>query len=105
MQNITNSSVESSIWDYGSIYFMIQKNGEFNPHDVCVAGKHVNGKQHTVQSHAKYLMSIHMDKKVNTRFDKWLNKINGGYGKVKSRCGKVHDYTGIAFDFSKKKKR
>jgi hypothetical protein len=38
---------------------------------------------------------------VNNKFDKWLNKMYGNYGKVKCVHGKKHDYLGMTFDFSK----
>jgi hypothetical protein len=74
---------------------------KFNPYDPCVANMTVNGKQHTVRFHVDDLMSSHVDKKVNDDFEKWLNKTYGGYGKIKSVRGKVHDYLGMNFDFSK----
>ena len=49
-------------------------------------------------------MSIHVEEKMNYMFDEWLNKIYGGYGKVESTCGKVHNYLGVAFDLSEKNK-
>ena len=74
---------------------------KFNPYDPCVANRTVNGKQHTVRFHVDDLMSSHVDKKVNDDFENWLNKTYGGYGKIKSVRGKLHDYLGMNFDFSK----
>ena len=45
----------------------------FNPYDMCVANRFVNGKQHTIRFHVDDLMSSHVDKKVNDDFYKWLN--------------------------------
>jgi hypothetical protein len=73
---------------------------EFNPYDPCVANKMVDGKQHTVRFHVDDLMSSHVDPKVNDEFHKWLNKMYGSYGEVKTTRGKVHDYLGMTFDFS-----
>ena len=56
-------------------------------------------KQHTLQFHMDYLMIIHM-KKVNDRLDIWVNKMYGGYGKVKTMCWHVQDYIGMTFDLS-----
>ena len=62
----------------------------------------VNGNQQTVRFHVNHLMSSHENPMVNDEFYKWLNEKYGGYGKVKSNRGKVHDYMGMKFDFTKK---
>ncbi|MGC9293583.1 MAG: reverse transcriptase domain-containing protein, partial [Acidobacteriaceae bacterium] len=72
----------------------------FNPYDPCVANKVVNNKQHTVRFHVDDLMSSHVDTKINDNFEKWLNKMYGAHGEVKTTRGKVHDYLGMVFDFS-----
>ena len=74
----------------------------FNPYDSCVFNRMVNGNQQTVRFHVNDLLSSHKDPKVNDEFYKWLNEKYGGYGKVKSNRGKVHDYLGMKFDFTKK---
>ena len=73
----------------------------FNAYDPCVANKMVKSKQHTVRFHVDDLMSSHIDTKVNDKFEEWLNKMYGAHGKVKTARGKVHDYLGMVFDFSK----
>ena len=50
------------------------------------------------------LKSSHVDKKVNNKFAKWLEKKYGEHGKVKVHCSKVHDYLGMVFDYHKKGK-
>ena len=77
---------------------------EFNPYDPCVANRQVHGKQHTVRFHVDDLMSSHVNKKVNDKFLKWLNKKYGTHGEVKATRGDVHDYLGMTFDFSDKGK-
>uniref|UniRef100_A0A7S1V1J3 Reverse transcriptase Ty1/copia-type domain-containing protein n=1 Tax=Grammatophora oceanica TaxID=210454 RepID=A0A7S1V1J3_9STRA len=72
----------------------------FNDYDPCVANRMIRGKQQTVRFHVDDVMSSHVDPKVNDEFDKWLNKMYGGYGKVKCVRGKVHDYLGMILDFS-----
>ena len=62
----------------------------------------VNRKQQTVRFHVDDLLSSHENPTVNDEFYKWLNKKYGGYGKVKSNLGKVHDYLGMKFDFTMK---
>ena len=49
----------------------------FNPYDVCVANRMVNGKQHTIRFHVDDILSSHVDLKVNDEFLKWLNKTYG----------------------------
>ena len=74
---------------------------KFNPHNSCVANRKVRGKRHTVRFHVDDLMSSHVDPKVNDLFKKWLNKRYGEHGEVKAHRGKVHDYLGMTFDWSK----
>ena len=76
----------------------------FNPYDPCIANRMINGKQHTIRFHVDDLMSSHMDPKVNDKFLVWLNKMYGKHGEVKATRGKIHDYLGMTFDFSKKGK-
>ena len=73
---------------------------KFNPYDACVTNKCFNKKQHTVQFYVDDLMSIHVDSKEDRKFLIWLNKMYGTHGEVKSTRGTVHDYLGMAFDFS-----
>ena len=74
---------------------------KFNPYDPCVANKMVNGKQHTVRFHVDDLMCSHIDPAVNTKFLKWLNTKYGSYGEVKATRGKIHNYLGTEFNFSR----
>ena len=76
----------------------------FNPYDPCVANREVNEKQQTVRFHVDDLMGSHIDKKVNDKFEVWLNQKYGAHGKVKATRGKIHDYLGMTFDFSKEGK-
>ena len=46
----------------------------FNPYDACVANRMINNKQQIVSFHVNDLMISHVDKKVNDKFLKWLNK-------------------------------
>ena len=74
---------------------------KFNPYDCCVANQKVKGKRHTVRFHVDDLMSSHVDTKVNDLFLIWLNKRYGKHGAVKANRGKIHDYLGMTFDWSK----
>ena len=76
----------------------------FNPYDPCVANRERDGKQHTVVFHVDDLKSSHVNSKVNDEFAAWLVKKYGADGKVKVHRGKVHDYLGMTFDYSKKGK-
>ena len=73
----------------------------FSPYDGCVATRTVNGKQHTIRFHVDDILSSHVDPRVNDKFEKWLVRTYGKIGKVKTRRGKVHDYLGMEFDFTK----
>ena len=61
-----------------------------------------NGSQHTIVFHVDDVMSSHVDKKVNERFARWLEKKYGQHSPVTIHTGKVHDYLGMIFDYSKK---
>ena len=74
----------------------------FNPYEPCVANRLVMSKQHTVRFHVDDLKSSHVDRKVNDEFHHWLNHKYGKYGEVKVTRGKVHEYLGMTFDYSKK---
>ena len=76
----------------------------FNSYDPCVANRERDGKQHTVVFHVDDLKSSHVNSKVNDEFATWLVKKYGAHGKVKVHRGKVHDYLGMTFDYSKKGK-
>ena len=94
--------ISSLLW-YNQFKLDIEKQGfKFNPYDAFVANKILNRKQHTVQFHVDYLMSIHVDGIVNDDFLIWLNKMYGTHDELKSTCGTVHDYLGTTFDFSEK---
>ena len=65
----------------------------FNPYDMCVANKMVNGKQLTVTFHVDNVKASHKDPKVIDEFIKWVEKKYGNVkiGRVKAHQGKVHD--------------
>ncbi len=75
---------------------------KLNPYDPCVANKTVNGKQMTVCWHVDDLKVSHMDPNEITKFGDWLSKTYGVT--VAAHRGKVHDYLGMMFDFSKEGK-
>jgi hypothetical protein len=79
-----------------------QEGFKFNPYDPCVANRMKNGSQHTIVFHVDDVMSSHVDKKVNKRFARWLEKKYGQHSPVTIHTGKVHDYLGMIFDYSKK---
>ena len=78
-------------------------NFKFNPYDPCVANRDTDdGKQQTIRFHVDDVMSSCEDNgKVNDEFELWLNKTYGALTKVKATRGKIHDYLGMLFDFSK----
>ena len=75
---------------------------KFNPYDPCVANRIVKKKQHTIRMHVDDVMSSHINPTVNDEFYDWCVKKYGDKGKVKCTRGKLHDYLGMKFDFSRK---
>ena len=71
----------------------------FNNHDPCDANKTVKGKQQTVRFHVDDLMSSHVDKKVNDKFLKWLNRKYGTHAEVTSTRDEEHEHLGMKFIF------
>ena len=73
-----------------------------NPYDPCVANKTINGIQMTICWHVDDLKVSHVDPGEVMIFGEWLS---GTYGvTADTHRGKVHDYLGIIFDYSKKEK-
>jgi hypothetical protein len=77
-----------------------------NPYDFCVANKTINGKQCTIVWHVDDLKISHVDSKVTTTM---VNLLDGKYGQeivggkrapVTVNRGKLHDYLGMALDYS-----
>ena len=81
-----------------------KENFEFNPYDPCIANRIVKKKQQTIRFHVDDLNSSHVMAEVNDRFEKWLQAKYGEHGKVKAHRGKKHDYLGMVFDYSERKK-
>jgi hypothetical protein len=80
------------------------ENAEFkmNPYDPCVANKTINSTQMTVCWHVDDLKVSHIDPQEVTKIRDWLSvtyRVS-----VATHQGKVHDYLGMIFDFSKKGK-
>ena len=73
---------------------------KFNPYDGCVANRTVNKKQHTIRFHVDDLLSSHVDKAVNDKFEKWLQKMYGTHGKVVAVRGREHTYLGMKIRFN-----
>ena len=63
---------------------------DFNLYNPCIANSIVKKKQHTIRFHVDDLMSSHVDKRVNDKFHKWLERKYGEHGKMKTTRGKVH---------------
>ena len=77
---------------------------KFNPYDPCVANRRVNKKRQTVRFHVDDLMSSHVDSTVNDEFLKWMNEKYGKHGAVTATRGNIHEYLGMTFDFTNKRK-
>ena len=72
----------------------------FNPYDPCVANRKIKNNIQTIIFHVADVKSSHIDKTVNTEFEKWLNKEFGEHGSVTTRRGKLHDYLGMLIDYT-----
>ena len=57
------------------------------------------GHPHTICFYIDDLKSSHIDKRVNDRFAKWLNKKYGTGGKVTIHQGKVHGYLRMTLNY------
>ena len=72
----------------------------FNPYDMCVCNRLIEGSQQTVRFHVDDLMSSHILSRINDEFLQWLNDKYGSYGLVQATRGAIHDYLGMTIDFS-----
>jgi Reverse transcriptase (RNA-dependent DNA polymerase) len=85
--------------------FLIDKHGyKRNPYDWCVVNKTINGKQSTIVWYVDDLKISHVD---TTVVDEQVQLLNAEFGKemeLTIKRGKIHDYLGIQFDFTKQGK-
>jgi hypothetical protein len=103
MQKAIYRLLRSALFFYRKLVEDLERNGfKLNPYDPCVANKTVNGKQMTVCWHVDDLKVPHIDPNEITKFGDWLSKTYGVI--VAAHRGKVHDYLGMIFDFSKEGK-
>ena len=99
MQKAIYGLLRSALLFYRKLVIDLEGNGfVLNPYDPCVANKEVNGSQMTVCWHVDDLKSSHIDPRVNTKFGEWLSMTYGV--SVVNHRGKVHDYSGMIFNFS-----
>ncbi len=75
---------------------------KLNPYDQCVANKTIKGTQMTVCWHVDDLKVSHIDPHEIAKFGDWLSANHGVM--VALHKGKVHDYLGMIFCFSKNRK-
>ena len=71
-----------------------------NKYDLCVANKHVNGKQLTVTWHVDNLKISNVDASVVDNVIRMLNEEFGKESNMNISRGKVHDYLGMTLDYS-----
>jgi len=83
---------------------LIKNAFKLNSYDPCVANKMVHGNQLTISWHVDDLKVIHKDSKAVDEFLEWVQKTYGTIGKVKERCGKIHEYLGMKLDYTQKGK-
>jgi hypothetical protein len=92
--------LRSALLFYRKLGKDLEGNGfKLNPYDPCVANMIINGKQMTVCWHVDDLKVSHVDSDEITKFGNWLSNTYGV--SVAAHRGKVHDYLGMVFDFSK----
>ena len=65
--------------------------------EKCVSNMIVNGSQKTMMGHVNYLKVSHKGPSEISKFTIYLYKI---YGKITVHYGTIHDYLGMAIDFS-----
>jgi hypothetical protein len=103
MQKALYGLLRSALLFYKKLVANLESDGfMLNPYDPCVANKVVDRKQMTVCWHADDLKVSHCDPAQVTIFGEWLStkyEVN-----VATHRGKVHDYLGMIFDFSAKRK-
>lgn len=71
-----------------------------NPYDTCTVNKVTNGAQRTLVWHVDDLNISHKDPKEVTSI---IDLLDGEFGKevpVTQTRGKIHDYVGMAIDYS-----
>ena len=76
-----------------------------NPYDYCVANKIVDRHQLTVVWHVDDLKISHQNENVVTRMITWIRKtyevlFDDGTGAMTVHRGKIHEYLGMALDFT-----
>jgi Reverse transcriptase (RNA-dependent DNA polymerase) len=85
--------------------FLIDKHSyKRNPYDWCVVNKLINGKQFTIVWYVDDLKLSHDDVEVVDQEVQLLSDEFGDEMELTIRRGKIHDYLGIRFDFTKQGK-
>ncbi len=104
MQKAIYGLLRSTLLFYNKLVADLEGDGfVINPYEPCVANKMVNGKLMTVcRWHVDDLKVLHVNPGKITIFGEWLNATYGVT--VTTHRGKMHDYIGMIFDYSKKGK-
>jgi hypothetical protein len=103
MQKAIYGLLRSALLFYRKLVANLECSGfVINLYDPCVANKVINGKQMTVCWYVDDLKVSHMEPEEVTKFGNWLSKTYGV--SVATHQGKIHDYLGMIFDFSKEGK-
>ena len=93
--------VKSSLLFYRKLRKDMEKEGfSFNPYDICVGNKVINGKQLTVTFHVDDIKASHKETKVIDGFIEWCRQKYEDFTKIKPSRGKIHDYLGVTMDYS-----
>ncbi len=103
VQKAMHGLLRSALLFYKKLVADLERAGfKLNPYDPCVANKTINGTQMTVCWHMDDLKVSHFDPHKITKFGDWLSATYEVT--VVLHQGKVHDYLGMIFNFSKKGK-
>jgi hypothetical protein len=100
MQKAMYGLLKSALLFYKKLVAKLESEGFILiPYDPCVVNKTINGTQMTVIWHIDDLKVSHIDSAKVTKFGNFLSKTFGV--NVAQHWGKVHDYLGMIFNFSK----
>jgi hypothetical protein len=106
LQKALYGTLQASLlfWKELSTFLVSTLGFEFNPYDKCVVNKVIDGRQCTIIWHVDDLMLKHVSQEVLDQIVSDLSKKFGKEDTLSIHIGKIHDYLGMNFDFSKRGK-
>ena len=92
----------SSLLFYRKLRKSLEKEGfKFNPYDMCVGNKEIQGSPLTVTFHVDDIKASHKKSTVIDGFIKWCRMhYEDAVKRIAPSRGKIHDYLGITLDYS-----